>query len=262
VSEDRRLRDKLAKLAAEEAAGGPRRLSAAPGSDLTRAILEEIDETILARTITFRSDGGAVLALEVANRRLLGLAEASPDAVAPADRARLLAPLPADDDEALAAVAHVLRHFAEGQPGLAVSSVPLGRPVGSGMLGRSGAAVARALGLDLYDRPVAPVVPDPARGFDAGLARLSFAVATVSDGTATPATGPDADAVGRLSLLEADLVARLDAEIEPAGGFVIFSGADEALFYGRKADGRAIAALLAVDHAGAVAALWQATGGA
>jgi hypothetical protein len=265
LTEDRRLRDKLAKLAAEETGSGERRLSAS-GTDLARAIIEEIDETILARRLTFRAADGATLALEVANRRLLGLLEAPQDLVSPEHRDRLFTQLPPDDEAALAAVAETLRRFAEGCDGLAVSAAPLGRAIGSGMLGRSAAAVARALGIDLYDRPAAPAAPDPAQGFAAGLARLALAVAEISDGQPAPATGRDADATDRLSCLDAAAIAALEGELGAgaagAGRFLMLSGTEEALFLGRKADGRAVAALLPVDHAGAVAALWRATGGA
>jgi hypothetical protein len=260
VTEDRRLRDKLAKLAAEESDGGERRLA---GGDLARAILEEIDETILARRLAFRRDDGATLALEVANRRLLGLVELPGD-ISPEDGARLLAPLPADDEDALHAVAEALRGFAAARGTLAVTATPLGRPVGPGTGGRSAAAVARAIGLDLYDRPAPPVTPDPARGFAAGLAQLARAVAAVKDGRPRPATGPDAEAVDRLTRLDADAVAALEGELRDGAEapFLLLSGAGEALFFGRTPDGRAVAAILPADHAGPVAALWRATGGA
>jgi hypothetical protein len=262
VTEDRRLRDKLAKLASEETGGGERRLA---GGDLARAILEEIDETILARRLTFRRDDGATLALEVANRRLFGLV-VLPGHHSSEDSDRPVAPLQADDEDALQAVAETLRSFAAGRGTLAVTTAPLGRAVGSGTGGRAAAAIARAMGLDLYDRPAPPVTPDPARGFGAGLARLARAVAVVEDGRPSPATGPDTDAVDRLTRLDATAVAALEAELGAGQGgaarFLLLSGAREALFFGRRPDGRAVAAILPADHAGPVAALWRATGGA
>lgn len=262
MTEDRRLRDKLAKLAAEETGGGERRLA---GGDLARAILDEIDETILARRLSFRREDGATLAVEVANRRLLALAELPAD-ISQADRARLLAPLPADDEDALQAVAEALRGFASGRGTLAVTATPLGRAVGPGTGGRSAAAIARVLGLDLYDRPAPPVAPDPAEGFGPGLARLAHAVAVVEGGRPLPATGPDADAVDRLTRLDAAAVAALEAELGASDGgearFLLLSAAGEALFFGRTPEGRAVAAILPAEHAGPVAALWRATGGA
>jgi hypothetical protein len=262
VTEDRRLRDKLAKLASEETGGEVRRLA---GGDLARAILEEIDETILARRLTFRREDGAGLALEVANRRLLGLV-ALRGTFSPEDSDSPFAPLPANDEDALRAAAETLRSFASAHGTLAVTATPLARAIGPGTGGRSAAAIATALGIDLYDRPAPPVTPDPAQGFAPGLARLARAVAAVEDGRPSPATGPDADAVDRLTRLDAALVAALEAELGAGDGgaarFLLLSGAGEALFYGRRPDGRAVAALLPPDHAGPVAALWRATGGA
>jgi hypothetical protein len=255
VSEDKRLRDKLAKLADEEAGAGERRLSGA----LVEAMLEEIDEAILGRTLTFRGEDGAVLALQAANRRLLCVM-AVPEGLA-VDRAVVTRPLGPEDDAALAAVAGMLTAFAEGRREIVVTALPFDHPVDPGMRGRSAAAIAKALGIALYDRPVPVATPDPAQGFDAGLARLALAVAAVSGGEPAPATGPDAAAVGRLSAMGADRVAALLAEVE-AGGMLVLAGGAQAVFAGRKPNGRAVVAILPADRAQAAVALWRATGGA
>jgi hypothetical protein len=259
VTEDRRLRDKLAKLADEAPEAGARNLQ---GPDLVLAILEEIDETILARRLAFRGGDGATLALEVANRRLLGLVEAPEELLAQRDRDRLLAPLPPEDEAALAAFAEVLARFAEGRASLAVAALPLGRPVGAGMTGRSAAAVAEALGRSLYDR-AAPL--DPAEGFAAGLKALAMASLRVADGVPGPAAGPDAEAVARLGRLDAAAIATLAGEFEGRPGtapFLLLAAGGAALFLGLRTDGSGVAALLPAAQAGAVAGLWQATGGA
>jgi hypothetical protein len=263
VTEDRRLRDKLSKLADEETAAGARRLDE---GDRARAILTEIDETILARRLSFRSGDGGTLVLEVANRRLLGLAEVPEKLVAPEDRAGLLAPLPPDDDDALAAVAAALRGFAASPGALTVSAAPLGRAVGSGSRGRSAAALARTLGIDLYDRPAPPLALDPGQGFAAGLARVARAMAAMEAGQPGPASGPDADAVERLGRLAAPAFGALDAELRHGAAeqarFLLLSGAGDALFLARSPTGRAIAAIVSPGHLGALLRLWQATGGA
>jgi hypothetical protein len=260
VSDDKRLRDKLDKLAAEDAAGGPRRLRAGPDGSLTRAILEEIDETILPRTLAFRAPDGSTLSLEVANRRLLGIAR---DPAARGELPGLLAP---DDDDALAAVAEALARFADGAGALTVTAGPLARQTGPGGLGRSAAALAQALGLRMYDAPRTVAVPDPAQGFEAGLARLAHAMAEVTGSDPHAPSGPDAEAVGRLAGLGGDALARIAEGLGPealrAGHFLLLAAGDEALFLGQKAAGRAVVALLPADHAGAVAALWGATRGA
>jgi hypothetical protein len=259
MSEDRRLRDKLAKLGEEDGGGGARRLT---GRDLVEAMLEEVDEAILARTLTFRGEDGAVLALQAANRRLLCLTEV-PEGLTGAERAVVTAPLGPEDEAALAAVAGVLRRFAEGRRDLTVTARPFDGAYDPGMRGRSAAAVAQALGLALYDRPAPVPVPDPAQGFDAGLARLALAVSAVSGDDPAPATGPDLDAVGRLSALGSARMAALLGDLGPApGGFLLLAGGGAALFAGRRPNGRAVVALLPAERAQAAVALWRATGGA
>ncbi len=259
MSEDRRLRDKLGKLADEESGAGTRRLSAA-GRDLTEAILEEIDETILGRTLTFRAGDGAILRLEAANRRLLRLVDLPAGA---ADPATLLAPLGPEDDGALTAVAGAIRTFAHGRDELSVTATPVERALDPGMRGRSAAAVAQALGLTLYARPAPVPMPDPAKGFDAGLARLARAVATASGDEPSPATGPDADAVGRLSRLGRRGFEALAKELGPAraGKVLLMTAGEEALLVAGRAGGRVVLALLPADRAGMAVALWRATGG-
>jgi hypothetical protein len=259
VSDDRRLRNKLDKLAAEDGGAGPRLLSPTTDGGLTRAILEEIDETILPRTLEFRAPDGSALSLEVANRRLLGIA-GPPDG--PEGEAHL-APLPPDDDAALARVADALARFAGSAASLTVAAAPLSRAAGAGTLGRSAAAIAEVLGLTLYDTAPRVEMPDPAKGFGAGLARLALAMAEVSGSEPGPATGHDAEAVGRLSALTPDAFARLVEALGPEAGrpgrFLVLSTGQEALFLGQTEAGRAIVALLPDDHAGAAAALWTAT---
>lgn len=255
MSEDKRLRDKLAKLADEEAGAGERRLS----GDLVEAMLEEIDEAILGRTLTFRGEDGAMLALQAANRRLLCVT-AVPEGLA-VERAMVLAPLGPEDEAALAAVAGALKAFAAGRREVVVTALPFDQPLDPGMRGRSAAAVAKVLGITLYDRPAPVAMPDPAQGFDAGFARLALAVAAVSGEDPSPATGPDADAVGRLSRFGTDGIAAILREVE-AGSFVVLAGGTQAVFAGRKPNGRAVVALLPAERAQAAVALWRATGGA
>jgi hypothetical protein len=266
VSEERRLRDKLAKLAAEDGRDAPRRLVPGPDGDMRRPILEEIDETILARTIVLRAPDGDALTLEVVNRRLLGITGYPEELASGDEREKLLAPLAPDDEETLAAVAEALARFAVDHAVLSVSTRPLSRGAGPGTLGRSAAAVARALGLALYDRPEPVAMPDPSAGFDAGLARLSLAVAHLSGAEPAPARGPDSDAVERLSGLGREelsgLLGQLGPEAARPGRFLMLSGGDETLFVGQQDAERALAALLPQPHAGAVAALWRATRGA
>lgn len=263
MSDDRRLRDKLTKLAAEEEGDGARRIVTSPGRDMTRAILEEIDETILGRTLVFRAPEGAALHLAVANRRLLAVTAASDTIALAREESRHVVSLGADDEASLSAAAEAIARFAGAVAQLTVTSETLDRSLAAAAHGRSAAAIAATLGIDLYDRPAPVPTPDPGKGFDSGLARLALAVAVVSSADPSPATGPDVDAVGRLSAISRDDLARLLAELGPeearAGRFLLLHGEEGVLFLGQKDASRAIMALLPHDHAGAVAALWTAT---
>ena len=84
VNDTRRLQEKLVKLAT---AKKPIGLSAsdisAPGKDgALLAILSEIDETVMARLLVFRNGAGKTVELEVANRRLLRVADTSTQTMA------------------------------------------------------------------------------------------------------------------------------------------------------------------------------------
>ena len=257
MNDDRRLRDKLARLAAGDE-GRPDAID-----DPLRAILLAIDETILPRTLVFRAADGAELVLEVANRRLQAVVDL-PEDVAPATEGHgLVGPLPPDDAAALAAVAAALRDFARVHGGCTATAEPLERGTDASGLGRSAEALAAAAGLDLYDAPAPVPMPDPARGFEAGLARLALATAAIADQTASAATGHDPDAVRRLSTLDetalASLMARLGPPAARVGRCAVLAGGDEALFIGQTEAARALAALLPADHTGALVSLWQAT---
>lgn len=243
MSEEKRLRDKLEKLAAA-AEPGPRRLLAGPDGDLSRAVLAEIDETVLARRLDFRRPDGAVMSLDVSGRRLLAIA-ALPDA-----RADILVPLGSEADAALAAAAEALRRFAAGAETLTVTSRPLDREMQPGALGRSAATLARALGFALYeDEPV----PLPFAG-------IATAVLRIEAGRPGTADGPDPAAVARLSALGADAIAALLAQLGPEadrpGRFLLLRGAEEALFVGQEDPGHAIVVLLPAGAAEAVLAEW------
>ena len=226
-------------------------------------MLEEIDESILGRTLTFRGEDGAVLALQAANRRLLCVTEL-PEGLVEGGAGLVTAPLGPEDEAAMAAVAGALRRFAAGRVALTVTSLPFARPVDPGMRGRSAAAVAQALGITLYDRPVPVAMPDPAQGFDAGLARLALAVAAVS-GTRVERRdragcrgGGATDGAGARGARGADGRSRGGAGAvpppAPAGHVAVFAA--------RRPSDRAVVALLPADRAQMAVALWRATGGA
>lgn len=77
MSDLERLGDKLSKLGSTAAPSGKygREIVATQSAGFLRAVLLEIDETILARTLNFRNETGAGFTLEVANRRLHSVVE-------------------------------------------------------------------------------------------------------------------------------------------------------------------------------------------
>ncbi|MGR3661846.1 MAG: hypothetical protein ACU0CA_11780 [Paracoccaceae bacterium] len=77
MSDLERLGDKLSKLGATTAPSGKygREIEVTQSAGFLRAVLLEIDETILARALNFRNETGAGLTLEVANRRLHSVVE-------------------------------------------------------------------------------------------------------------------------------------------------------------------------------------------
>src|SRR6056297_1357048 len=75
MSDERRLENKLARLAEPAAAPGPgRALSLAGPGGALRAVLAEIDETVLPRRLHFAAGGAVRLSVEVAERRILAAA--------------------------------------------------------------------------------------------------------------------------------------------------------------------------------------------
>jgi len=77
VSDLERLGDKLSKLGASTSSSGKygREIEVSQSAGFLCAVLLEIDETILARTLNFRNETGAGFTLEVANRRLHSVVE-------------------------------------------------------------------------------------------------------------------------------------------------------------------------------------------
>ncbi len=256
MTEDRRLRDKLAKLAAEAETveDGRRRLS--PGATgLVAAMLAEIDETILGRRITFETDHGRRLSVDVANRRLLRVAEVPDESAGPEG---LLGPLGPDSDGILPAVIAAMRRLAEGQNSLLVATVPLDAASEPDVLGRSVAALARAAGIDLYS-DAAPV--EASGGFSASVSGLAVAVRSFAP-SPSAAAGVQA---ARLEALDEEGLRRVLGQIGPkgarAGRFILLSGGEgsDALFVGCETEDATVAALVPATRTGEVIALWRAT---
>ena len=258
MTEDRRLREKLAKLAAgaEALENGRRRLSPPPGGDLLTAILSEIDETILGRRITFEAEDGRQLAVEVANRRLLRLVYVPPDT---ADTPGLFDPLGQDSDEVLPAVVAAMRRLAEEQNSLLVATAPLDGASEPDVLGRSVAALAR-----VAETEAPSGTADAGGGFAASISGLATALRRFDPSPSAPSGAQAA----RLEALDEDALAAIVGRVGPqdarAGRFILLSaGTDaDALFIGCESEDMVLAALVPAAQSGEVISLWRAASSA
>ncbi len=124
--------------------GGQRILVAAGGGNPLNALLLEIDETLLARTLHFENEGGASLDLEVAGRRILRLAAAT--GVVGADSCLSV---PALDESHLDDLRRIVEAFAAPGRGLRVVTTPFDRLGDSVSVGLPVARLADALAIDL-----------------------------------------------------------------------------------------------------------------
>lgn len=121
-----RLKDKLAKLSERErVAGEGRRLRGTSPEALLAALVEEVDETILPRRLSFAIEGGKTIHLAVANRRLQALVGPASDLPA----ALVDQPLQNAEDQQVADLKEVLLKAFGGVGAVSIHSA---RPTGGG----------------------------------------------------------------------------------------------------------------------------------
>ena len=176
MSEIRRLQDKLAKLsaAAEGVDNGGRNIRAADKKGLLLAVLHEIDETILARELTFQNDAGSTLVLVVAARRLLGLGEQTGAAKSPFHDTILGQSFSEPSEALFGALAALLNEFLEGTSKLVVRPRKLSRATDPSEIGCSAEALAQAWSLELYGSHES-ASSDRIEDFIAACAKISLA---------------------------------------------------------------------------------------
>lgn len=150
MPDTRRLQDKLEKLGAPLGAlgDGGRMLVPAAGSDFAAAILQEIDETILARRLAFVDDADMTMALEVKNRRVLRVCALPEHGALKTHRGLLDQPLP-ETGQSPALVA-MIRDFVAETKSLHVAAASLTRHIDADEIGCSAQSLAVAMGLSLY----------------------------------------------------------------------------------------------------------------
>ena len=128
--------------------GGARTLADMSDPQPLAALLREVNETVLGRTLTFVSGTGASIALEVAGRRVLRLVTA--DGVADAESCLAT---PALDDSQKDALIKVLQAVAARGHDLNVTSQPIGREADEVSVGLPVALLADLLLIDLDALP-------------------------------------------------------------------------------------------------------------
>jgi hypothetical protein len=139
------------------AAGGGRVIADLHDPSPVAALLREVNETILARSLRFESAGGSSLTLDVAGRRVLRLTEATGVTGAESCLAA-----PALEDEHKDDLIRLMQAVAAPRHELRVSSRPMEREVDGMSVGLPVALVADLLLIELNDVPGVEVSAPPA----------------------------------------------------------------------------------------------------
>ncbi len=196
VSDEERLFAQLRKLAGppESRARAGRRLEiSAPGGAL-RAVLREIDETVLPRELDFVTDRGRRFRLEVANRRLFRLREMAPPALAAAAEEVLERPLSAAEPALLEALGRALEAALADAESLFVAASRDSGSLPAGVAGCASETLAAVWGISLAT---------PAPGIDSDLIdRFVESCAPMASGTVVIDRLGVAQKIGRAEALD------------------------------------------------------------
>lgn len=150
-----RLKDKLAKLNAsgERTSVHGREIRAAGKDGMRLAFLQEIDETILARELTFQNEGGVTLKIQAASRRLLRLSDYSSKEGSSVYDGYLKQNASNNDLPFVDAIAPVLCEFLDKTSRLRVHSKNLTDGGDPSDIGCSPGELAQFWSLELYENP-------------------------------------------------------------------------------------------------------------
>ncbi len=161
MADERRLQDKLRSFASDEADSGRdgRPLAPLENGGHMGAVLREIDETILARELSFTTDAGLTMVVLAANRRLMTVKH-MPDRVLSDIGDALTGVRLNEEDEAVKTVLRdaMEKTLADAQS-VRVKSRRAQQVADASEIGLSAAGLAVKWGYDIY--PLAP--PDLAR---------------------------------------------------------------------------------------------------
>lgn len=191
----RRLAERIAKLAASETPSPEgRELAPGPDGSALAAILREVDETVLPRTLTFRRGEGR-LVLSAGNRRLITV-DAAEGPGASAARDMLGRPLTQPDVALLGRLRDALVSALPGGAPIRVRTAAPSARGGNFASGTTAAALASAWGVDLASAAESGS-PGPVDDFLGVAPSLSRAWIRLAAGRVTEAGG-DATLAGRL----------------------------------------------------------------
>ncbi|MEM6635177.1 MAG: hypothetical protein AAF667_04730 [Pseudomonadota bacterium] len=198
MSDESRLSAKLSRLrgSVRVLPDGSRELFAVPPDELMVALLQEIDETVLARRLSFSTDLGGKLALDVSNRRLR-VVRAVEFRAATADHREIVdMPLEQPGQTELDLLRDVFDAFLGGATSLRVRSDRVAVENPAEIVGCAAARMAAAWDLDLY----AATEFDEEAMFEAfSSAAKPLSIAWIEARSSETATGGEA---GDLDLLE------------------------------------------------------------
>ncbi|MCR8725020.1 hypothetical protein [Frigidibacter sp. ROC022] len=187
------------------------------GTGLLAALLNEIDETVLARRLGFTTDTGLRLFCDVYGRRLLALRPPVPEGVETLPGAETLIdkPLGALDAQGMAQLRTIFETVLNGATRLFASSSELPGGRNPAVLGTAASTLAAAWDLTL---DAAPPAGPPLELFHSAAAPLALAWLQVSDKTADKWGGAQ-DGVARLTRFAAETRANLLApDPDPTAG--------------------------------------------
>ncbi|MEL6167787.1 MAG: hypothetical protein AAFR35_03800 [Pseudomonadota bacterium] len=154
MGDDLPLDGLLTKLASAGLSGpGPRIIARLGGADPLAAILSEIDETVLPRTLDFSTDAGRRVHCDVVGRRLLKVSDIVSPSPLPGQAALLGADLDASQGDAGDRLRAMFLGAMQGADILSVEAHMLGRDVAPGEVGISAALLADMWGFALDPDP-------------------------------------------------------------------------------------------------------------
>lgn len=258
-----RIERKLTRLAAAPGPAMAEGRLVASGPGLLAALLNELDETVLARRLGFTTDTGQRLYCDVYGRRLLALRPPLPASAAgvPGAEALIDTPLGALDDDGMARLRALFEAFLAGASRLYAISADLPEERNPAVLGTAASTLAAAWELTLDAEP--PAGP-PLDLFQSAVAPLALAWLRVADRTADKWGGAP-DGVARLTRFAAETRTSLLApDPDPTAGprFTILGRQGDAGHLVIAQDGlTALVLLVPAERRAQIIALWRQVAG-